>query len=166
MSTWTVGLGGRWGLSSRSSGVARCRNFSAHCACHFTIMGSGTSGKASIGRSGGNLSPVSGCSISNFRTAYCMNGTCSSGPSSISIDCQFTYPRIVNAGTDGGLKTFSSGCRVCWQPMLAYIQDIEGYGTSTNRAIVTHRLASLVGLRSRIDGRTIVVPSDSLVEFG
>lgn len=49
--------------------------------------------------------------------------------------CQRTKPRVVRAGMEGGLKSSSGvGWRVCWQPIDAYIQDMLGFGTSTNRA--------------------------------
>jgi hypothetical protein len=104
---------------SSSVGVARCRNFSAHCWCHLSISLSGFRGKASLGRSTGNASPLSGFLIAKFRTAVCINGTCSSGPRSISIDCHRTKPFVVRAGTDGGEKSSLVGWRVCWHPMLA-----------------------------------------------
>ena len=48
-----------------------------------------------------------------------MKGTCSSGPSNISIDCQRTKPFFVRAGIEGGAKSSAVGCRVCWQPIDA-----------------------------------------------
>jgi hypothetical protein len=57
------------GVSSSTSGLARSRNFSAQVLCHFSISASGTKGKASFGRSIGNLSPVSGFLMLNSRTA-------------------------------------------------------------------------------------------------
>lgn len=36
---------------------------------------------------------------------------------------------------DGGLKLSGVGWSVCWQPIDAYIHEIEDSGTSTKRAI-------------------------------
>jgi hypothetical protein len=136
----TFGLGGISGLISCSSGtvsggVARFRNSCAHRSCHFSISGSAVKGKASLGTGCGKRIPVSGCFIPKSRIAFWMNGTCSSGPRRISIDCQRTKPLVVRAGTEGGSKSLFVGWRVCWQPMEAYIHDIEGFGTSTKSAV-------------------------------
>jgi len=115
---WTFGRGGRSGRGpSSSSGVARCRSFSAQELCHLSISASGFWGKASFGSSTGNNSPVSGFVSAQFRTAYCMNGTCSSGPRSISIDCHLTKPFVVSAGIEGGANSSLVGWSVCWQPI-------------------------------------------------
>lgn len=118
------GLGGRSGLISSSVGVAFFLNFSAHSACQASTSLSGTRGNASVGRSTGNVSPVSGFLIPNL-TAFCINGTCSSGPSNISIDCHCTNPLCVSAGMEGGSKLLLVGWRLCWQPILAYIQLMD-----------------------------------------
>jgi hypothetical protein len=130
-----AGAGVAAGVSSSTSGVARSRNFSAQVLCHFSISASGTNGKASLGKSIGNLSPVSGFLMLNSRTAVWMNGTCSSGPNRISIDCHLTNPRSVRHGIEGGANSFFVGCRLCWQPIEAYIHDMEGCVVSTKSAV-------------------------------
>jgi hypothetical protein len=104
---------------SSSVGVARCRSFSAHALCHFSISLSATRGKALVGRSRGKGSPVSGFLMLKVRTAVWMKGTCSSGPSNISMDCQRTKPFFVRAGMEGGAKSLVVGCSVCWHPIDA-----------------------------------------------
>ncbi len=80
--------------------------------------------------------PLSGFFKSQCLTANCMNGTCSSGPSSISMLSHLTKPLTVRAGIDGGAKSSPSfGCSVCWQPVACQIYDIDWGGMSTKSAI-------------------------------
>ena len=46
-----------------------------------------------------------GLKIGKMLIAFCMKGTCSSGPSKISMLCHRTKPLVVRAGILGGLKS-------------------------------------------------------------
>lgn len=92
-----------------SFGVASFFNLSPQAACHAVMSGSGSVGKAVVGKSVGNISPVSGFLKCQVLTACRTKGTCSSGASRIWIDSQRTNPFKVRAGTEGASKSFPVG---------------------------------------------------------
>ena len=78
-----------WSLLTVVSGTvlgveaaASSLSFSETPSCHFIISKSGRVGKAVFGKTLGNSLLSARCTISKLLTAFCSNGTCSSGPSS------------------------------------------------------------------------------------
>lgn len=122
-----LGSGCWWLLVAFGGGPssASLLNLAAQDLCQRSTSMSVSVGNTWAGKSGGKASPVSGCLKSQFLTAYCMNGTCSSGPSKISSDSQREKPRMVRAGIVGGAKSSWVGWSVCWQPVACQIKERE-----------------------------------------
>lgn len=122
-------------LALVASSSASLFSLAATPSYHVSMASSGLSGKHCFGSTLGNTPPVCGSTTSYFSTAFCKNGTCSSGPRSNWIVCHVTKPCFFSAGTVGleYPSSFGAGCKLWNAPSERYMNATEDGGVSLKR---------------------------------